>query len=343
MRITGAAVLILLGISTLGIATTRSSEMLWIWITLTRGFGQSMLSVVSITLAGKASVGSRQPIAMAGYSLLVSLFFIAAFWGMGKVIPIAGWRVAWLGLGWAVIVAGTLFFVLVIEPRAQLAGGLTENQPSGSSATFRQALASPAFWVFTSTSALYAFVSAGLSLFNQSILAERDFPANVFYTLLSVTTFSGLLSNLTCGWLARHVSYGRLMSIAMAIYTLALLAFPFVTQLYQVYLYGVALGLCGGVVTVVFFGVWSHAYGRDHLGKIQGLAQASTVLGSAVGPMVFAECLRKLGSYSPAFWMLAPCVGILAIAAWLVPTPKAAPGRWINASGTLDDNSKSNR
>jgi MFS family permease len=328
MRITSAGVLALLGISTLGIAATHSVPMLWIWVTLTRGFGQSMLSVVSLTLVGKASVGPRQPYAMAGYALLVSLLFIAAFSIMGIVIPAAGWRVAWQGLGWTVLILAPLFALLVVEPRRD---GAVKARPTGdniASATVSQALASPAFWVFALTSSLYALVSSGLSLFNQSILAERNFEAGVFYTLLSISTFAGLVSNLASGWLARHVSYSRLMAASMALYTLALLAFPFVDQLWQVYAYGIAMGLCGGVVTVVFFGVWSHAYGRDHLGKIQGIAQAATVLASALGPLVFAECLRYFGSYTPAFWIIAPCVGLLGIAAWLVQTPRAVAGKW---------------
>ncbi len=118
------------------------------------------------------------------------------------------------------------------------------------------------------------------------------------------------------------------MAAAMTLYTVALLAFPFVHQLWQVYVYRVAMGLCGGVVTVVFFGVWSHAYGRDHLGKIQGLAQAATVLASALGPLAFAQCHARFGSYAPAFWIIAPCVGALAVAAWLTTTPRAVAGRW---------------
>jgi hypothetical protein len=60
---------------------------------------------------------------------------------------------------------------------------------------------------------LYALVSSGLSLFNQSILAERHFGADVFFTLLKITTFAGMLSNLTSGWSARYVSYGKLMAV----------------------------------------------------------------------------------------------------------------------------------
>jgi MFS family permease len=343
MRLVSALVLVLLGVATLGIATTHSIPMLWLWVTLTRGLGQSMLSVVSITLVGKASLGPRHPWAMAAYSVLVSLLFIAAFSIMGKVIPAAGWRTAWLGLGWTVVILGPAFALLIVEPAREVAevarlqtngkrelnsGEFSyENLPSPS-ATLWQALAAPAFWVFALTSSLYALVSSGLSLFNQSILAERHFEAGVFYALLSISTLAGLVSNLAAGYLARHISYGRLMAGAMTLYTLALLAFPLVTQLWQVYAYGIAMGLCGGVVTVVFFGVWSQAFGGEHLGKIQGLAQAATVVASAAGPLAFAACLQRFGSYSPAFWIIAPGVGLLAVAAWLIPTPNVATARW---------------
>lgn len=340
MRITSTAVVVLLGVSTLGIALTHSISMLWVWVTLTRGFGQSMLSVVSITLIGKASVGRRQPIAMAAYSFFVSAFFIVAFILMGQAIPAWGWRTAWQALGWTVLASGALFLVGIVEPPKDLTHDSKQPDDAPStgrltSATLWQALASPAFWIFAFTSSLYGLVSSGLSLFNQSVLAERGFDATVFVTLLSVSTFSGMLSNLGCGLLARWVSYNKLMATSMTLYALSLLAFPYVTQLWQVYAYGVAMGVCGGIVTVVFFGVWSHAFGRTHLGQIQGLAQLATVVASALGPLVFAEIQARFGSYSPAFWALAPMVAVLALVSWLLPTPNAMQGDWAKTSKEL--------
>jgi hypothetical protein len=57
------------------------------------------------------------------------------------------------------------------------------------------------------------------------------------------------------------------------------------------------------------------------LGRIQGAAQMLTVLSSAVGPLLFAECYARTGSYSPAFYVIAPIVIVLGLAAWLVPVP----------------------
>jgi MFS family permease len=85
--------------------------------------------------------------------------------------------------------------------------------------------------------------------------------------------------------------------------------------------YGAAMGISGGVVTVVFFSVWGQVYGRRHLGKIQGGAQMMTVLASAVGPLLLAQTLKQTGSYDSIFYLLALIVAVLGVAAWLVRLP----------------------
>jgi hypothetical protein len=84
------------------------------------------------------------------------------------------------------------------------------------------------------------------------------------------------------------------------------------------------MGVAGGVITVVFFACWARAFGRLHLGKIQGAAQVLTVLASALGPVLLALGERHRGSYSATFLVLAPIVGALAVACWFVPVPTAA-------------------
>jgi MFS family permease len=327
IRLTGAAIILLLGISTVGIAQSHSWSALSVWITLTRGFGQSMLSVVSITLVGRASLQLRHATAMGVYSLLVSLSFIAAFRLLGIAIPEWGWRDSWWVLGWIVILAAPVFGLFAMEPRGSNKTFRSDTQDSAASqdergsATMVQALQTPAFWIFAVASSLYAFISSGMSLFNQSILSERLFDASVYYNLLALSTLAGLIGNMASGWLAPRTTYGRLMAIAMILYALALVAFPFVNSIYQVFVYGIAIGVCGGIVTVVFFGVWSHTFGRRNLGKIQGMAQSATVLASACGPLAFAESMERFQTYTPVFWALAPVIAMIAMAAWMVTIP----------------------
>ena len=62
-----------------------------------------------------------------------------------------------------------------------------------------------------------------------------------------------------------------------------------------------AMGLGGGLVMVLFFSVWPRVYGRKHLGRIGGAAQAMTVVASALGPLMLAWCIELTGSYAGMF------------------------------------------
>jgi len=82
------------------------------------------------------------------------------------------------------------------------------------------------------------------------------------------------------------------------------------------------MGLGGGLVMVLFFSVWPRLYGRRQLGRIQGVAQAMTVLASAVGPLLLATCVEATGSYAAMFYILAAAVGVCASAAAAVRMPR---------------------
>jgi MFS family permease len=79
-----------------------------------------------------------------------------------------------------------------------------------------------------------------------------------------------------------------------------------------------AMGLGGGIMTVLFFSVWPRVFGRAHLGQIQGAAQALTVLASALGPLLLAWGVRWSGSYAAMFQALAVAIAALGAAALLV-------------------------
>jgi hypothetical protein len=111
------------------------------------------------------------------------------------------------------------------------------------------------------------------------------------------------------------------MSIAMLILAGALAALPHVTTQLHVIAYATAMGVAGGAVTVIFFAAWGHAFGRAHLGKIQGAAQMLTVIASALGPVMLAQCMKWQGSYTPFFYSLLPIVLLLCVWAWIVRMP----------------------
>ena len=316
-RVVMTGLLLLLGATVMAMAGTGSLAVLAGAITLTRGLGQSALSVVSLALAGKW-FARRINLAMGVYALLVGMGFIAAFPCVGQAVLRYGWRAAWMGVGVALVaVFAPLAWATVREAPA------TEEEVAGAPGgmRFRQALRTPAFWVFGLASAMFGLVYSGIALFNQSILEQRGFDANVYQIVLVVSTLLGLLANFGGGWLAMRWPIQRLMGLGMALLAGAVGALPLVTTMAGVMGYGIAMGVAGGVVTVVFFSVWSAVFGRVELGRIQGAAQMMTVVASAVGPVLLAGTLERTGSYDLMFRVLAGLTAALGLACWRVRMP----------------------
>ena len=316
-------------------------------VTLTRALGQSALSVVSIAMVGHWFV-RRIDAAMAIYSVVLSIGFMIAFPLVGAAVQSRGWRAAWFAAG-AVIIAVLLPLALLLvrrspesigllpdgaselgtrtaEPGARTLGTGTPGTAEPAGYTLREALATPAFWVFAIGAALYGLVASGIGLFNESILAERGLGPNIYYQTLVVTAMTGLAGNFAGGWLARFVALNRLMAISLFVLTAGLVALPRVSTIAMAMAWATMMGLGGGLVMVLFFSVWPRIYGRRHLGRIQGVAQAMTVLASAVGPLLLAATVERTGTYEAIFYVLAVAVGSVAFAALAVSVPRRAIG-----------------
>ncbi|MDP3069148.1 MAG: MFS transporter [Opitutaceae bacterium] len=328
-RIILATVAALLGAVVLLMSVTTGTMMMFALLVLSRGLGQSALSVVSLAMVGQW-FRRRLPAAMAFYSITLSIGFMAAFPIVGEIVKREGWRTAWAAIGWCLLPGLALlgWWLARRSPEecglAQEGAAATADDLTNAGATLGQALRTPAFWVFAVASSTYNLVASGVGLFNESILAERGFPADIYHRSLVFVALFSLVGNFLGGWLASRWSMSRLMALAMALLSLALLSLPSLTTLAHVDAFSVVMGLAGGFVIVIFFSFWAKAFGRAHLGRITGTAQMMTVLASALGPILLARCHSLTGSYAAVFYALAAVVAALGVAAWIVRVPASA-------------------
>ena len=206
---------------------------LFVLVMLTRGLGQSALSVASLSLIGRTA--SRRGGWMMGvYSVFVSLGFLGAFWILGEVVKQHPdeWRQPWAGIGVAVFGAAVLTAVLVRnrlletdtaaspsfpphpQPLSPEAGERGAGQVE-TSRTLTQALGSPAFWTFGVAVSFYGMVAAGTSLFNENLL--RDIVAEdtkrIFVNVTRLAIPVGLASNLLGGWVMTRCSLSRMLAV----------------------------------------------------------------------------------------------------------------------------------
>ncbi len=318
-----------LGIVVLAMSVTTSVTVFFILLVLSRGLGQSALSVVSLTMVGQW-FRRRLNLAMGLYALLLSIGFMAAFPIVGSLVLNQGRRSAWSMIGWCLLPGLVVIAAWLARRNPEECGLALENEPDSpvkeeiaASFTWGEALRTPAFWVFALASSVYNLVASGIGLFNESILAERGFPADIYHRSLVICALLSLVGNFLGGWLASRWSVNRLMALTMAMLAAALIGLPWLRTVPQVDAFAVVMGIAGGFVIVIFFSFWADAFGRQHLGRIVGTAQMMTVLASAVGPLLLAQCHAMTGSYAAVFYVLAGVVLLLGVAAWFVKLPRA--------------------
>jgi len=328
-RVVLTTLALLLGAVVLAMSATTSVTMLLVLLTLTRGFGQSALSITSLTMVGQW-FNRGLNLAMGAYSILVSVGFMAMFPVIGGAVQQHGWRTPWALIGWVLVLGLAPMGWLLVRRGPQSLGLKLESEPVAAQTkpsddfTWIEALRTPAFWVFALASSSYNLVASGIGLFNESILAERGFEAGIYHRSLVITALTSLGGNFLGGWLAEKWSVNRLMALAMGLLAGALLGIPWLRAVWQVHIFAVVMGVAGGFVIVIFFSFWARTYGRAQLGRIQGTAQMLTVLASALGPLLLAKCHAWTGSYASVFYTLAAIVFLLGTAAWLVPIPRRA-------------------
>jgi MFS family permease len=317
-----------LGIAVSAMAAASGPLSLFIALLAIRGLGQSALSVVSMAIVGKW-FSRRLGMAMGIYSVLLTIGSAATVFGTGYLVDKAGWRIGWNSCAIALLagMAPLAWLFARDDPAACGVSGdvgpalAVSDDPPGADFTLLDALRVPAFWVFALGTSAFNLVWSAVTFWNQLILKERGFNESAAVEIMTILAASGLISNLAGGALARRGNLSRLLALGLVVLAVSLALFPGITSTGQLRAYAVAMGLTGGIVTVVFFAAWRHLFGAAHLGRIQGAAQLITVLASSVGPLLMAQSHVRTGSYTPMFYALAAVVGILALAAAVVPIP----------------------
>jgi len=312
--------LILLGVTVLWMSTVQSWQSLFAALILSRGLGQSALSVVSITIVAKSFEARQLGFAMAWYAVLSAPFHLLLIKGVGWALTDANlnWRVVWGSVGGALILLSILAIFLTPKTQSAKRPLATENQGS----TLLEALKTPAFWVFSLTISIWGMIYAGVALFNVDIFKERGFDEKLYFNVLSLVTVVALVSKFFFGWLVNYVSLSRLLAVCLFFTAISLVSLPLATKTWHAYAYGVGFGIASGAVALLFFATWGKLYGQRELGRIQGVAQMLTVFASASGPLIFSYSKQLTTSYTLIFVLLSGLVMAMAIIAWFTPLPQ---------------------
>lgn len=328
----------LLAVACVVISQVETLVGLYFGFALIRCLGQGALTLIGTWIVGEWFL-RRRGLATALSGLGSSTSVIAFPILNGWLIQTLGWRGAWQVL--AALVAATMVVPawLLLRDRPEELGlqpdGDAPPQALGdgsrgatmSSTTAEQedswhvseVLRDATFWKLLSVPVCTGMIGTGLVFHQVSILGARGISAQAALSLISLQATVATLAALVAGWLTDLWRTERLLAIAMAMLSSAIVILLVVPHPRVGYAYAVLLGIHGSILRSAGTVVWVNYYGRANQGAIRGASLSMMILAAAVGPLPLAIAHDRFGDYTPALALFAV---FPALAACLVLTAK---------------------
>ena len=248
-----------------------------------------------------------------------------------------GWRPAfrYLSLGlWVVYLPLALIF-LVSRPEdiglhpdgetrenSALADTIEDEEVSF---TQGQAFKTPAFWLVAFASFQFSLVATGIGFHYISILGERGFSAPLAARVMSLSPLAGIVSTLVMGLLLDRIKRPHLVLAAACV--LQAVAYVLLALLHtpaQAYFRSIVAGGSSAVLMLSIGVLRPFLFGRRYIGGVSGLMAVVSVIGSALGPVVFGVVFDTVGGYT-GILILSAVLPTLAAVGSLFVTKPAAP------------------
>ncbi|MGC9349164.1 MAG: MFS transporter [Anaerolineae bacterium] len=333
----------LLGVACLYMGFVQNAVMLGFGFVLLRMLGQGGLSLVSRHVVNQWWVRRR--------GLVVGLTGVAAaLLGMGLfpniVHSLLGrypWRITYAILGGALLLGMAPLSLALLRDRPEDYGlepdrdgaqdeerapdggdPLVESQKAPSPErdwTLERAVRTPSFWVVAVSFFASAMLGTGLYFHMVDIFDSRGLAPQVAAAVYVPISVTSALVRLGSGYLADRIQMRYLMTASMGALTLVMVMAQVFNSVPLALLYGVLMGVNGGLSQTIGGVVWASYFGRRHLGAIAGLASTISVIGSALGPLPLGLARDLLGSYNTALLIEALLPVALAIANLVIGRP----------------------
>lgn len=273
--------------------------------------GQGMLTMVSRTMLGRWF--DRRRGTVSGISgVFISFGFAAAPLAFSALVDSMGWRGAWRAMAIVVAVLMTLVAYVFYRDRPedcglQMDGGPGDGKKKAAFVTAREferqdAIKTTGFWSVTLALAFQGLIFTGIAfhivdLGDEAGLTRTEAVA-IFLPLAVVGTCVGVV----VGIVADRIRVKYALMVMMILQGIGIGCFAALDDTVLRWAGIIAFGAAGG-----FFGPLStlalpRYFGRVHLGAISGVQMSCLVVGSAIGPTLFALSESWTGSYSPGLY-----------------------------------------
>ena len=276
-----------------------------------RLFGQGALSLVATTSIApwfERRRGFAVGVTTAVGSALLSLLPVLV---SGAILPLTGWRGAWLVLGLAVwlIVVPLAVRGLIDRPRdvgqqPDGAAPLSDEESAAADAemaaasfTRREAMRTPMFWAVAGGVAATGMIGTGLAFHQIDLLGEQGLTPVEAAANFVPQTVASLSATLLVGSMVDRFASRWVLATSMAMLIAAMVMVPLVSPGLLAIVYGMLVGSAGASARALEAASFPKLYGLTHVGSIRGVITSISVASTAFGPVALSIGRDLTGSY----------------------------------------------
>ena len=250
------------------------------------------------------------------------------------LITAYGWRSAWVALGllvWVLMLAPSILLVrrnpesLGLRPDGDRSAHDMESTDSIAGEvnfTLSEALRTRAFWLLIFAGSSHSLISTALVFHNVSVMDSRGLDAGVAASALSFIAPGALSGTFLAGFLCDRVPNRFVLASGQFILVFSMLLTLVMAHPWHAIIYGISLGLGGGILMTTAAVIWPNYYGRANLGSIRGVVTTGMVASAALGPLPFGFLFDIFNSYTLATVIFLALPAACAVAAFAAVPPR---------------------
>ena len=343
-RVVLAMSVLILGVSTISLAWATVPVAFYLAYGVGRVIFSSPISIGSSVVVSRWFVrmrGRASGILFGSHSIgLVAFPLIASL-----IIGTSGWRDAWIVLGILVLGIALLPAALLIVQQPEDVGLKPDGDvvapddragqnpvasfgPAPTPApeeplwTLREAMRTPALWMFATATGMTFLVQAGVNTHLAAYLRDQGLTAAFAGVGISLNAAFLGLGSLFWGWMTekfppRYVLAGVAFSVGGSS-----ALFIFAGSTTEILVYAVLFGFgVGGLLSVPPVG-YADYFGRRSLGTIRGVTEPLTTFGQAIGTVGAGVIFDFTGSYQLAFTAFAVMGGLATVLVLFARPPR---------------------
>ena len=261
------------------------------------------------------------------------------------IIGTSGWREAWIVLGilvWGIALLPTALLIVQqpedvgLRPDGDPPADTIPEETAGVVAfgpapsppptepvwTLREAMRTPALWMFAAATGMVFLVQAGVNTHLAAYLRDQGLNAAFAGFGISLNAAFLGLGSIAWGWATEHFPARYVLAAVAITVGVSSALFVIADSRIEILVYAVLFGFgVGGLLSVPPVG-YADYYGRRSLGVIRGVTEPLTSFGQAIGAVVAGLIFDFTDSYRLAFAAFAVMGGMATVLVLFARPPR---------------------